>query len=76
LVRIEGDVPKNVKTKEQARVLGSAVVSELNIKLDLLMSEINSVISSRYCKTIRHEAEQTADEILLAIEVIEDILIV
>ena len=49
---------------------------DLNTELDALMAEINNVISSRYCKNIRAAAETTAEEILLAIEVIEDILIV
>jgi len=74
LVTINGVDPPNVKKTDGIKILSNVV--DLNTELDALMAEINNVISSRYCKNIRAAAEQTAEEILLAIEVIEDILIV
>ena len=74
MVTINGVDPPNVKKTDGIKILSNVV--DLNTELDALMAEINNVISSRYCKNIRAVAETTAEEILLAIEVIEDILIV
>lgn len=48
-------------------------VDELNTALDGLMAEMNSILSSRYLKSLRAIAENTAFEIMNFIDTVKNI---
>jgi len=67
------DAP-NAKKGNENKILTE--VDELNTALDALMAEMNSILSSRYLKSLRSKAEDTSGEIMNFIDTIADVLVV